>query len=144
MKYPLSMNWVIEYWDALTHEVSYFSSLDGSWRNAPGEYVVHVWLFYSEYTIVLKGTDYYYHTDGHFGGYNDDVQSETSDSAPGYYFWLDDGELFRQTTPGGTRPEWVEDTDVKAGVWVTGEDAVRLGLIGNTKAPFTPELKRYR
>lgn len=141
------MDWLIEYWSPETQEVNRFSSLDGPWREAPVKHVVFVWVFLNDgrHIICLKGSDFYYLTNRIFGGFNDAVESDTSIAGPGYSYQNQDGELVRTTLPGTGRPSFVDERDVKTGVWVPGEWAEWFGLTGESvKARSAPHLREYR
>lgn len=138
--------WVIEYWDLDTYSVSYFSSLDGTWREAPDKNIIYVWFYLGEYITILKGADHYFFVDDAiFGCFQNFTLSETSNAGPGSYYYIEDQELIHIRTPDHTRPAFVMNSDVKNGVWVIEPFAAEIGLSHGSRRPrITPELRKYR
>lgn len=136
--------WVIEYWNSTLEDISFFSSLDGDWKEANSKDIIYVWFYLGEYTVRLKGKDFYFFTGDIFGGYNDDIRSETSHDGHGVYFKIVTGKLIKTQTPDHTRPDFIKDDEIKAGIWVIEPYATRLGLsFDSNKSRSKPILKRY-
>lgn len=139
--------WVIEYWDPVLKVVSLFSSLDGDWETAPVQQVIYVWFYlggYAEYTVGLKGTDYYFFNGVIFGCFNNAIKDSTSHDGHGSYYEILGGESIRTWTPDHARPAFVEDNEIKDGIWVTEPRATDLGFSPDSTGPRTkPELRQY-
>jgi hypothetical protein len=138
--------WVIEYWNPVTCRTSCFSSLDGSWRQAPSENVIYVWFYLGEYITGLKGNDYYFFDEekGIFGCYQSPVLSETSHDGPSSYYYIENNEQVRVRTPAHTRPDVAKDEDIKGSIWVVEPYATEIGIICDSKKHhITAKLRRY-
>lgn len=134
--------WVIEYWDPVSKEVSRFSSLDGTWQNAPRENIIYIHVTYSmvrpygnpdtTYKVLLSGTDYYFlqevGDEVWFGGFNDEHATPTSSNVTGRIHRYSGGNIERVPHNSHLPPEFVDKRNVKAGVWVIEPWASMLGL----------------
>lgn len=143
-------NWKIEYWDTETKSVKCFSNNDGTWREAPRENVIYVYIQRrgvrpygrpdKTYTMVLNGVDnYYFHKreDGAlvFGSWMDDPTRSSIKN-----IWRTDG--FVETHTVWDKPVEISDDEIKVGIWVEEPWARRLGLSWSPNSAYAPPFKR--
>lgn len=132
--------WIIEYWNPLKEEVECFNCDQGIWEEAPERNVTYIYVnrpgIYPAanpdkiYTTTMVGLDCYFwreEIDGTFvyGGWME--TEKDGDGVLCYWYpdrrWQDNKTIKR-------RPDFIDDEEIKTGIWVEEPWASRLGLSG--------------